>query len=439
MTERKIQSDQIFTFADWQVDPAAGRLQSATADCRLEPKVMELLLCLSAAAPQLVSREQICQQLWPNQIVGDDALARCVLKLRKALNDDARQPQYLETVPKRGYRLLHPVVPQAATSALPRQWSWRRLMPVAAFVLVGLALLVVVISGQLNPNPAPGRGDDDSIQPLLERAHDHYYQFTLSGNESALALYERVITLAPDSGAAKAGLANTLVQRLIRWPADQPPVPPAARNLTAVLAEQRLGSDWARSVLTRAQALAREAVDLAPDDPQTHKALGLVMALQGELMQAAAHYQDALDRDPDTWEAWLNLGDIRQIEGDITGAISAFSEAYAVMQRHYSDDAQRIAPWQGDLGVLIADLHQRNGDLEQAQAWYQRVLHYAPLHVEATVGLAGVHRRQGRTAASAALCENLVLRIGPLKECQPFLPLKSIPADSGSGAGNVEN
>src|SRR5215831_437735 len=86
---------------------------------RLEPKVMEVLLCLAEHPGETLSKEQLFQAVWPNIVVTEDVLRRCIGELRRAFDDDARNPAIIETVSKRGYRLLAPVSALAAAPAPP--------------------------------------------------------------------------------------------------------------------------------------------------------------------------------------------------------------------------------------------------------------------------------------------------------------------------------
>jgi DNA-binding winged helix-turn-helix (wHTH) protein len=95
---------------EWSVDRGLNQLSRAGEVVRLEPKVMDVLACLAAHAGEVVSRETLLATVWPGVIVGDDALTQSIIKLRKALADDPRQPGYIQTIPKRGYRLLAEVV-----------------------------------------------------------------------------------------------------------------------------------------------------------------------------------------------------------------------------------------------------------------------------------------------------------------------------------------
>ena len=80
------------------------------AEVSLEPKLMELLLLFCDQQQKIVSRQDILSAIWPNSIVTDNAVNKLVAGLRKVLKDDPKNPKYIQTVPKRGYRLLFAAV-----------------------------------------------------------------------------------------------------------------------------------------------------------------------------------------------------------------------------------------------------------------------------------------------------------------------------------------
>ncbi len=88
------------------MDPTVNELRRPGETVRLEPKTMEVLVFLAERAGQVVSRDVLLAALWPGVIVGEDAVTQTVIKLRRALHDPARSPQYIETISKRGYRLV---------------------------------------------------------------------------------------------------------------------------------------------------------------------------------------------------------------------------------------------------------------------------------------------------------------------------------------------
>ena len=67
---------------------------------------MALLLHLARRAGDTVTREQLFEAVWPGVVVSDDTLTQAIIKLRKALGDSAKNAAYIQTVPKRGYRLI---------------------------------------------------------------------------------------------------------------------------------------------------------------------------------------------------------------------------------------------------------------------------------------------------------------------------------------------
>lgn len=104
-----------FNVGDWYADADSGRLQRQGAEVKLEPKVMKVLVYLANHPNKVVTREELETNVWTGTVVGYDAIASSVIKLRKALGDNSRNPRYIETLPKRGYRLIASVTNPAPT------------------------------------------------------------------------------------------------------------------------------------------------------------------------------------------------------------------------------------------------------------------------------------------------------------------------------------
>ncbi len=103
------------------LDPATQRLQRNGAEVRLDPKELAVLLELAAGAPAVVSREHLLARVWAGTSVVDNAVDQVIGRLRRALGDDARQPSCIETLPKRGYRLIVPVARATAGNEVGRE------------------------------------------------------------------------------------------------------------------------------------------------------------------------------------------------------------------------------------------------------------------------------------------------------------------------------
>jgi DNA-binding winged helix-turn-helix (wHTH) protein len=99
-------SNEKFSFSEFEAIPQANLLIKRSRKKRLEPKVMSLLVLLASKNGEVVTRGEILTALWPNIIVGDEVISQLVYSLRNALTDDAKNPKYIETIPKKGYRFI---------------------------------------------------------------------------------------------------------------------------------------------------------------------------------------------------------------------------------------------------------------------------------------------------------------------------------------------
>lgn len=98
---------------EWLVDVESHQMHhfdDKTQQVIFEPKVMNVLACLIEHAGQVVSSEALIERCWPNQYLSDNPLHKCITQLRKAFNDSSRNPSYIQTIPKRGYRLIAAVI-----------------------------------------------------------------------------------------------------------------------------------------------------------------------------------------------------------------------------------------------------------------------------------------------------------------------------------------
>ena len=98
-----------FYVGEWLVDPSSNTIVQGGESKHIEPKAMQVLSLLAASAGQVVTRVELEDVVWANMIVGPDALTNTVIKLRRALGDEAKNSRFIETIPKTGYRLIAPV------------------------------------------------------------------------------------------------------------------------------------------------------------------------------------------------------------------------------------------------------------------------------------------------------------------------------------------
>lgn len=380
---------------EWRVQPRTGLIVQGDTERRLEPKVMGLLLLLASRAGEPISRDEILAELWTDTIVGEDALPRCVSKLRRALNDEAQEPRYIETIPRRGYRLLvTPQILQPSVNTVPL-WRWKLTAVVLLVLLAAIALFVGL----------PLKKTSDPNEALIDQGLAYYDRYTREGNESAIELFERVLARDPDNARALAALSNAFSQRALRWPDETSQPPPQHSTLTLALQEGRLGMPNARLNLDAARAFAERSVEEAPESAAAWKALGLVLSAQGEVDAAIIAYEKALEFDPEWWGAMINLAELHAYRGDQDKALAMLEETYA------------LRPDYADLGVLIGNEYEGRGKTAQARLRYRNVLSYAPFHRGATLALAKLLLANGEAAEAIRLCERLVERTGPFEDC----------------------
>lgn len=145
---------------EWRVDASSGKMTRNEEAIRLDVRAMRLLLCLASRPGQVVSIDDLIGHVWGEVAVSPDSVYQAVTSLRRQLGDDSRQPAYIETVPRLGYRMIAAVGPwqdsppqpaamdpapdEARTNAGSSVFSSRRIRMVA---WTAIALVVAVALG----------------------------------------------------------------------------------------------------------------------------------------------------------------------------------------------------------------------------------------------------------------------------------------------------
>lgn len=145
-------SQESFLIGDWYVSPAEGLLKRGDNVAHLEPKAMELLVYLAKHQGEVVTREEIENDVWHGALASYDSITSTVIKLRKALQDSARKPDYIATIPKRGYQLIAMVQepasenpysdPTSSAGSEQQQHSTKRKWN---YLLAGILIVAVIL------------------------------------------------------------------------------------------------------------------------------------------------------------------------------------------------------------------------------------------------------------------------------------------------------
>ena len=140
-----------FVTGEWTVEPSRNLLLRGEEETRVEPRVMDVLVYLAGHPGRVVSKDELVRFVWQDRCVTDDVLTVAISALRKALGDDARGPEYVETVPRRGYRWIARVSPVTTDPEMvfapPVQGKKQPIValrgrPVSRFAAVSLTLLL---------------------------------------------------------------------------------------------------------------------------------------------------------------------------------------------------------------------------------------------------------------------------------------------------------
>lgn len=140
----------------WRVNPASGQICREGETVRVEARTMRLLICLAERAGQVVSIDDLLEHVWAGVIVTPDSVYQAITSLRRLLGDDPKQPIYIATVPRLGYRMVAtvsawvdpplnspPTSERTAAVARQAQKKWPLLAAGAAIPLIlALAFLV---------------------------------------------------------------------------------------------------------------------------------------------------------------------------------------------------------------------------------------------------------------------------------------------------------
>lgn len=119
-----------FRIGAWLIQPQLHTIARDAQVTHVEPKAMQVLVYLAEHADQVVPKERLISAVWTDTFVTDDVLIRCISELRKAFDEDAKDPKVIGTIPRGGIdwsRQSYPWLrrkqrpqPQQSRSPVPR-------------------------------------------------------------------------------------------------------------------------------------------------------------------------------------------------------------------------------------------------------------------------------------------------------------------------------
>ena len=298
----------MFSLGDWLVDPATRRVSRGAEVVRLSPKAMQVLGSLRDAGGRVRSRQALLDEVWRDVTVGEEVLTHAIAEIRKAFGDSARNPRFVETVHKSGYRLrLAPSAPEATAGSFDLENHAAYLDGCELFFqgeAANLYRAVELFSGVLEADPRHALAHAGLAKSLffLDRYFGH------SGHSRARA---------EDSGRTAVAI--------------DPTAPDAQSALGFVLA----GSGH------HGEALAHFALALRlnPSLAETHHLLGRARLTAGDFRMAATMLERAATLRTDDYHALVLAAKARRSLKDEAGC-----RANLVRARRRIDDALQVTP-----------------------------------------------------------------------------------------------
>jgi DNA-binding winged helix-turn-helix (wHTH) protein/Flp pilus assembly protein TadD len=246
--------------------PATRRLEGPAATVTLEPRVLQVLLALADAGGDVLTRDELIDQCWNGQVVGEDSLNRAIAELRRALRT-ASADLTVETISKVGYRLDVPAAPAAAPPT--RRVPSRRQVAVGASALVAAAAAGVY-------GFEHGRHRDPRVLQLLGRAREAMRDKLPDSMQQGVGFLREAVALAPDDADAWGMLAMAWYQTAEFAP--QPGIEQAVRAC---------------------ESAVRRALELDPDQADALAAQALLPPMFGDWFAAERRLDAVLRRHPD--------------------------------------------------------------------------------------------------------------------------------------------
>src|SRR5262245_40312585 len=177
-------ADVDFRLDDWLVQPAQCRLSREGRTLQVRPKVMDLLTYLAAHAGEVVSKEQLLNEVWGAQAVSESALTRTVTGLRQALGCvGADWPRLLETIPQRGYRLIGSVssIRSDVAAIAPHQVRRTSGKTRLGFAVAAIGLVGAVVAWTWLRDSAPAPPVRVAVLPFDQIGDDPDRQYLADG------------------------------------------------------------------------------------------------------------------------------------------------------------------------------------------------------------------------------------------------------------------
>ncbi len=287
-----------FQLGDMAVFPAIRRLQGSSGTVTVQPRVMHVLLALTDAEGEVVSRELLADRCWQGRFVADDSLNTAIADLRRAIRQASAAGIEIETIPKTGYRLVGARPAPMAGAAPPadgaRSGGILERLNRRTLIAGGVTAAAAIGIGALYLRPEP---HEDRAAELLDKATQALRDGEPSSDAQAIGFLTTAVKIEPDNAAAWGKLA-------LAWQA----------------AAEAAGPNDVAASINRAETAARRALALDPRQSDALTALATLTPIFGDWWAAEQRIDAVLKVDPGNLDANAALAKLSMSTGQVRAA-----------------------------------------------------------------------------------------------------------------------
>ena len=358
-----------FQLGPFKIKANENTLSSDDGEITLLPKVMALLVYLCRHPQQVVTFDQLNAAIWPNEVVGDNAIYNLVGQLRKVLGDSASNPTYIQTVSKVGYRLLVDAKPLNAKPLITKTTDASttdektKLIGVAVVLSIMFACMAVLLFSQLQLSSSLS---PDS-QRQLKLASYQLYRGDAQGIDQAINTLQQLTVTEPKWDVPKTELAYAFLRKARLEPTNKPFWLNKAHVISQDQSLARSGGRLAVliDVLQGKELNLEEWKELLEDELLTSErlAFGQTLFEKGYDVHALEQMQLAQQSCLDCPYLYRRLASIQLSSGDIEAGFNSFSH-YQMLLNRTGDDPIHNA------GYVPLNLNR----LQQMADWHSQTL-----------------------------------------------------------------
>jgi len=344
----------------------------------IEPKVMSLLGVLIENAQSVVTREELITAVWGVEYGGDERLSRAISLLRKAFGDVRGKHTHIETISKRGYRLIAEVseaglasIPTTSETATVNKPNTTTETPPSAKHWLGLGIITCIAALLISAGVMALRPTGYfSVQASMEEGLGYIENFTAKDAiEDAQDIFGIILVDNPDHAAARAGLAMALMREYTHLERDP-------------------------ALLQRAKATAEAALREDEHLALANIAMGWVAEFNGEFERAHSFYDKADILDPNNKFSLVGRVQAYYKQGkydDTRNTLAAAIEKYPNYTRFY---------------LLMGEVLSNSEEFTDAQVAFEKAITLSPDNPRTYAQLAHVLHMQGKTTDAINTIQN---------------------------------